>query len=405
MVVFAVADPLQEAASFEIASTAASSRPWHSVILRSSFACFLALPCGSVMPLAAHAQAASTDFGSVSAAASYAREQGDIPQALSLYQQAVHLNPAWPDGWWYLGTLQYGAGNYSPAVDAFSHYINLTPTAGPAMALRALSEFELGQYSQALDDLEHGIALGAINQPRNAGIIFYHEAILLTHFGRFEEALEKYAAMVKGGDVNDDITSGIGLAALRMPILPSQVDPSQQEIVSMVGHAAAAVMGGDLAGGKQAFAEIFARFPQSPNIHYSYGYLLTTIDPQQAIVELQKELDITPASAITHSMLAWTLGLEGEFASALPYAQKSAEEDPSLPMGQLVLGRDLIETGDTQAALPHLEAVLNKDPNNLEAHLTLAKAYSRMGRKEDAQRERMLCLKLSGRGTTADANL
>lgn len=351
------------------------------------------------------AQDSSADFDQVVPAASAARERQDIPRAIELYQRAVQLHSDWAEGWWYLGTLQYGENNYAPAIEALSHYIELTPNAGPAFALRGLCEFGLGRYSEALQDLQHGISLGAANNSRNAGIIFYHEAILLTKLGRFEEALAKYTVIVKHGNVNSDVTNGIGLAVLRIPIFPAEVNSPQEALISMAGQAAAKVMSGDTAGGARDFANIFERYPTTPNLHYSYGYLLSPTDPEQAILQLRKELDISSSSAIAHSMLAWVLSMQGEFASALPNAQKSVEEDPSLPMGQLALGKDLIETGDIQGGLPHIEAVLKGDPNNLEAHLALAKAYSKLGRKDDARRERLLCLKLSGQGTAANANL
>jgi hypothetical protein len=39
--------------------------------------------------------------------ASAARAQNDIPRAIELYSRAVQVNPKWPDGWWFLGSLQY----------------------------------------------------------------------------------------------------------------------------------------------------------------------------------------------------------------------------------------------------------------------------------------------------------
>ncbi|HYK37298.1 tetratricopeptide repeat protein [Alloacidobacterium sp.] len=351
------------------------------------------------------AQNSPGDFNQVASAASAAREQQDIPRAIELYQRAVRLHGDWAEGWWYLGTLRYGVNNYTSAVEALSHYIELTPNAGPAYALRGLCEFELGSYQESLHDLQHGISLGAANNPRNAGIISYHEAILLTKLDRFEEALAKYSVIVKHGNVNTDVTNGIGLAVLRMPMFPSDIHPSQQGLVLAAGQAAAKVMSGDMPGAARAFTDLFERYPNTPNLHYSYGYLLSSVDQEQAILQLRKELDISPSSAIVHSMLAWALGMQGEFAAALPNAQKAAEEEPSLPMAQLALGKDLIETGDIQGGLPHIEAVLKGDPNNLEAHLALAKAYSKLGQRDDARRERLLCLKLSGQGTAANENL
>jgi len=356
-------------------------------------------------PALAIAQDTPPTFDDVSAAASAARAQGDLPRAIDLYQQAVQLNPQWPDGWWYLGSLQYGTNAYAPAAGALTHYIDLTPHAGPALALRGLCEFEEGKYPESLQDLQQGISLGAANQPKNAGILLYHEALLLTKAGRFEEALGQYTLMVKHGSVNDDVITGIGLAGLRMPIFPQEIDPSQAEMLLLVGRPASQVMSGDLPGAHRSFLAVFDRFPTTPNLHYLYGYLLFTTDPDQSIAQFQEELTVSPTSAITHAMLAWAYGMRGEYVADLPNAQKAVQEDPSLPMGQLVLGRAMVETGDVTGGLPHLLAMLASDPQNLEAHLALAKAYSKLGRAEDARRERLECLALSGQGAAPNATM
>ena len=343
------------------------------------------------------------DFDAISAGAAAARSSGDLPRAIELYTRAVKLNPQWPDGWWFLGTLQYGADQYAQAREALTHFIDLTPNAGPATALRGLCEFEIGQYPDALQDLQRGIALGAANQPRNAQILLYHEALALTRLGRFEEAIGKYTIFVQQGQINPDLTTAIGLAGLRMPVLPKDADPAQAELISMVGQAGIAVMNRNPDAGRQAFQAVFDRFPKAPNVHYFYGYLLFAIDPDQSAAQFRLELAVVPSSASAHAMLAWISELQGNFAAALPDAEKAAAEDPSLLMDQLVLGRAMVETGNVSGGLPHLENVLQMDPENLEAHLTLAKAYSKLGRKDDARKERLLCLTLSDQGAVTSA--
>jgi tetratricopeptide (TPR) repeat protein len=363
-----------------------------------TFGILLSQPAGMV------AQERPGNFSELAARASSAREQGNLSEAINLYGQAVQLDPKWPDGWWYLGSLEYATNAYAPAIDSLSHYIGLMPSAGPAFALRGLSEFEEGEDLQALQDLQTGVELGAANQPKNSTIILYHQALLLTRLGRFEEALGTYAVLLKNGAQDEDITTGIGLAGLRMAILPKNIEPAQKSLILKVGAAAAHVMNGDSPGGNTAFEEIFDQFPQMPNLHYLYGYLLMPTLPQQAIIEFNRELAVSPSSAIAHSMLAWDMETQGDFSAALPNAEKAVAEDSSLLIGQLVLGRGLVETGNAAAGLPHLELVLKAEPKNLEAHLALAKAYSELGRKDDARQERLLCLSFSNHGA-ANANL
>lgn len=366
--------------------------------------CALLSVCITLFSAVATAQN-TTSFDSVAADAASAREQGDRPNAIRLYRQAEQLNPSWPDGWWYLGSLEYGADDYAPAAAALDHYIALTPRAGPAFALRGLCEFELGQLPRALQDLQTGVALGAAAQPQNAAIIVYHEALALARMGRFEEALGQYTQIVKHDGNDPDLLFAIGLSGLRMPISPTDIPPSQTALVSAVGRAAGEYMEGDTVGAGRDFRLLFAQFPATPNLHYLYGYLLFSTGPEEGIVQFKDELSVSPTSAVTHAMLAWAYGLQGDFAASLPSAQRAATEDPTLPMAQLVLGRALIETGDVAAGLPHLEAVLSSDPQNLEAHLALVKAYSKLGRREDARRERLQCLAISGQGAPANASM
>jgi tetratricopeptide (TPR) repeat protein len=345
--------------------------------------------------LATLAQSPPSDFDSVVAAAAAARSQGDTARAIDLYTKAEDARPSWPDGWWYLGTLEYGADRYEAARNALNHFIELTPNATAAIALRGLCEFEIGQYVESLQDLQHGIALGAANQPRNAQILLYHEALALTRVGRFDEALGKYLFFVKKASPNPELALAVGLAGLRMPLLPREVDPAKSELVAAVGTAAIAVMTGDMAGGQQDFQEVFSRYPGTLYVHYLYGYLLYGLHSDQAVPEFQQELALAPQSAITHAMLAWVLETQDDFEHALPNAKDAAAEDASLPLSQLVYGRALVETGSVDEGLSHIQDLLRTEPGNLEAHMTLAKAYSKLGRSEDARKERLLCMQLS----------
>jgi predicted Zn-dependent protease len=227
----------------------------------------------------------------------------------------------------------------------------------------------------------------------------------LTKMGSFEQAIGKYTEMVKHGDVNQDVITAIGLAGLRLPMLPKDVAPAKMEPISAAGQAAAAFMGGDLPGADRAFQNAFTQYPSVPNLHFFYGYLLFSADSDKAIDQFQKELSVSPDSAETHSMLAWAYGLRGDYTASLSDARQAVDENPNLTIAQLVLGRALVETGDMNAGVQHLLIVLAGDPQNLDAHLTLAKAYSKLGRKDEARHERLQCLAITGQGATTNATM
>jgi tetratricopeptide (TPR) repeat protein len=352
------------------------------------------LAVSSLMP----AKAQIDDFASLAASADAARQQGDVPRAIELYRRATEKNPNWPDGWWFLGILQYDQNQYQPASDALTRYLQLTPKAAPAFALRGLCEFNTGAYPQSLQDLELSESLGAANQAKNAQILYYHEALLLTHFNRFEEALAKFALLVQQGADNQDLAIAVGLAGLRRNQFPETVPSDQTALLSSIGRAAILLMQKNYDASRKAFQAIFTEHPTTPDIHYLYGYLLFPTNPDEAVNQFHRELAISPLNATAQAMCAWALELQGDYAASLDDARKAAEEDPSLPMGQLVYGKALIETGDVNAGLSHLQSVLKAQPGNLEAHLALTKAYSKLGRSEDARRERLTSLAISQQG-------
>lgn len=340
-----------------------------------------------------NAQSDSPDFQRVSAAAAAAQQQHDIPRAISLYRQAVELNPKWPDGWWFLGVLQYGNNDYAPARDALTRFIELTPDAGPAYAIRGLCEFETAEYGQSLSDIQHALAKGAANQARNTGILRYHEVLLLSHASRFEEALAASGEFSKG-EAAPQIVQAVGMAGLRIPLLPQDLPPDdpRRTLYLAAGNAALKYMSGDNAAAQQAFRDLFLRFPDAANAHYLYGYLLFGKAPEQAIAEFKAELALAPSNASAEAMLGWAYLIQQNFPEALQHGRKAATLSPGITAAQLVLGRALVETGDLKGGVEHLQQALSMDPGNLETHLALVRAYSKSGMREDAQRERQQCL-------------
>jgi len=352
-----------------------------------------------LLSVCAFAQANPPNVEELVNRAAAARQQNDIPAAIDLYQKIVKLDPQWPDAWWFLGSLRYGTGEYDGARDALSHYIELAPNAGPARAVRGLCEFEIGDYASSLKDIQDGLAMGAANQARNEEILRYHEALLLTRLERFDDALRTFTRFTHEAAPNPELLVAIGLAGLRTPLLPKELKSNQQEVYASVGKAAYDFMKGDQGGASAEFQALFQRPTVPPNAHYLYGYLLYASDPDQALSEFQQELRTNPSSGATEVMLAWILLQQDTASEALPHAQNAVGREPRSAGAQLVLGRALTATGDVKAGIEHLEKAMQIDPNNLEVHIALTKAYSETGRKDDARRERLLCLEMTKHDT------
>ncbi len=351
-----------------------------------------------VLVLSSATGAAAQDpagFDDLAARAAAARDAQDVPRAIDLYTQAEKLKPDWAEGWFYLGMLRYGGNQYPEAIEAFNHLLQLAPSAVPAMVLRGLCEFETGAYDDSLKDLETAVVRGAANDPRNEQIIRYHLAQLLARAGRFEDALAQYKFFAGHKIDNEDVLVGLGAAGLRVAALSKDLPAQNRDLYAGAGRAGMALLADDSEEAEARFRELFARYPKAPNLHFFYGFLLFPHEPDLAIDQFRSEVGVAPGNDAAQAMLAFSLMVAGRFAEAVPVAEMAVAAAPDLEMAQLALGRSLAETGDVKRGTELLNQVLKGDPDNLEAHQGLAAIYSRMGRREDAYRERMVCLGLS----------
>lgn len=337
---------------------------------------------------------APAQFNDLATQAATARDQGNLALAIQLYRQAEQVNPTWQEGWWYLGVLEYGSNEYGGAIDAFTHLLQLVPTAVPAMALRGLCEYETGAYDDSLRDLEQAVAHGAANEPRNEQIIRYHLALLLTHVGRFPEALLQYKALAGLHADAPDLMAAIGLAGMRTASFPKDIASADLGFYEAAGKAGFVFLAGDDEQADSLFRDLFARFSKHEGLHFYYGYLLYPHDPEMSGNQFREELAIK-ADSETYALLALTLIFEGHFAEAVQPAQSAYAAAPDLEIAQVALGRALAETGDMKRGAELLSQALQRDPNDLEAHLGLASIYSRSGNREEEARERKICRDLA----------
>jgi tetratricopeptide (TPR) repeat protein len=77
-----------------------------------------------------------------------------------------------------------------------------------------------------------------------------------------------------------------------------------------------------------------------------------------------------------------------DYTAALPAAEKAAQLAPKLFAAQNALGRALVGTGQLPRGIAALEEAARLAPDSAEMFFSLARAYQKAGRKEDAERAR-----------------
>jgi tetratricopeptide (TPR) repeat protein len=339
----------------------------------SALCCCMALliTCGEKRAACGQTAAASTQqsFQALAAAATAAREAGKPDQALEDYTRAVVVRPDWAEGWWYLGTMRYDRDHYSEAIPPLRKLVQLSPDLGSAWSFLGLSEFETKDYGNALEHLERAQSLGNGDDPELGRVSTYHLALLHIRNSEFDRATTILLPASGENQVPPQIKSALGLALLRIPLLPGEVDPSHDALIQAAGEAAAVAVQGKSSDALKALVD---EHPKIPWLHYAYGLALAnTGQTSEALAAQREEAVISPQSA-------------------LPRIQISSLE---------------LSLHESQEALRASQEAVSLAPDSSSAHQALAKALEVAGKHQQAEQEARTAASLAPEKPRVDAKI
>ena len=340
------------------------------------FCAVVALPLGSSV-VTAQTPSNSVSFETLKANALSAREAGRMDEAIRNYRAAVELRPAWDEGWWYLGTLLYDSDHFEEATPALRRLVELAPKAGPAWAFLGLCEFETGDYPNALVHLQSAGELGFSGNPDIEKVALYHFGLLLNLHGEFERATELLVSAFGPSHFTDQVKSALGLALLRAPILPAQIDPSKDALIHAAGETAVLLANHEMYAASRGFEQMLRDYPGTPYLHYQYGMaLLAASQLQQAELQLREETRITPQSPLPWIALGSLSEKRNEPGEALTAARQAVRVAPRSAAAYQALAQSLQGQNkqDEAAAAVRQAQELSKQP--VEADVTQASRYA-----------------------------
>jgi predicted Zn-dependent protease len=253
--------------------------------------------------------------------------------------------------------------------------------------MSGLCEYKLRDYGPALDSLTHVEQLGFNENAELARAARLHYALVLSKNGTFEKAITILTDLTRVDKKTPEIVVAAGIAGLRRPWLPAEVPESDRDLVYRLGDAMASAMELDYAAANRKFDELLQAYPSEPNVHFRYGALLHIQDADRGIEEIQKAVELAPDHVPALVSLSVILLQREDAKAALEYAERAVKESPGDFSTHMVLGRALLATEEPARAVVELEQAVKLAPGFAEAHFSLATAYNRLGRKEDATRE------------------
>jgi predicted Zn-dependent protease len=168
---------------------------------------------------------------------------------------------------------------------------------------------------------------------------------------------------------------------------------------------------GDFESATAKYRRILEQYPKQPGVHYQLGQIILAKIPtatEEAKREFEAELEVNPTSPATEYMLgdlAWRVMKADE---AIRHFSRATELDVSLAQPYLGLGIAFNAAGRFTDAIDTLKKYVRLNPGDPAGYYQLAIAYSRIGNKQEAERQRALQLdaeeKLkSGSASTRDA--
>jgi tetratricopeptide (TPR) repeat protein len=327
-------------------------------------------------------------FDDLAHRADAARMANRCDQAIALYKQGLAIQPSWMEGRWNLAACYFESNQFADARAAFRAVAEAQPLNGPAWGFVGLSEYHLKEYESALANLVRARDIGFGPNKDLANTVRYHVGILMTRFEQFEYALKTLAEFVNDGNDSPSVVEAMGLATLRVPLLPDELPAEQREPVLLAGRASYYLGSRLIEPAKRTYEELIQRFPDTPNVHFAYGIFFLNVDRDRAIEQFELELHRWPSSVAAHLQLAFEYTQRSEWAKVREHAQQAIAIAPDRAPAHLALGQALLELGDVEKSVSELETAVRLSPESPIVHFTLARAYQRAGRAADAERER-----------------
>ncbi|MGA3091895.1 MAG: tetratricopeptide repeat protein [Terriglobales bacterium] len=163
-------------------------------------------------------------------------------------------------------------------------------------------------------------------------------------------------------------------------------------------------MQGKWADAEKEYRSILEHNPNFPGIHFRLGrLLLSQPNPSPTVSddakrEFQRELEIDASNAGAEYVLGELARQNQLWDEAVAHFSRAVKLDPGFGEAFLGLGTSLISLKRYSDALPALEAAVKLEPTNPDAHYNLATAYTRVGRRQDGEKEFAIHKRLLGNG-------
>jgi len=333
-------------------------------------------------------------------------ESEDFTTAEEYLKRAVALQPGSAPAHYQLGRALAGLKRLKPAAEQFEAALRIDSRhAGAIMGLAAIDE-GTGDYVMAERRYRDVLALGPSPRAQRA------LASLLGRQGRSAEAEKLLTALLAADPADADSRFEMALArsiqgdcAAAIPDFRKVLEAQPERVTALfqLGNCLSRT------GRKEEADAVLTKFRdvsedlrRRKDVEKKVHFTLLEADSlaeagkmDAALAKAREALSVDPESGSAHAFLGSLLTEAGRNDEALVELKKAAEIDPKDILSLTEAGRLLALSGRLEEALGYFKRSAEADLNAAEPHRFLAILYNQMGRREDAEREKGIYLKLS----------
>ncbi len=321
-----------------------------------------------------------------------ARQAGHDDIARAEFQEILRLDPSSASAHANLGVIAFTHKDYSRAESEFEEALKLQPDLWNAKAFLGMTQMRLEHRREAAVLLAESLAhLQDANLQRNVGddlISLYFEA------GDLDRVVDVIRVLQQAKTASPDVLYAAyrtysGLAAKALSSL-AQVAPQSPQMHQILAQSLA---------NQDSFPKAIEEYrraiqldPKIPGLHYELGEMIlassnTESARGEAEQEFHEELALNPANASSEFMLGEIEWQRSKADAALKHDLRALELRENYVDAQIAAGKALTALHRAQEALVYLQAAAALDPQSESAHYRLARAYQKLGRTDESEKE------------------
>jgi tetratricopeptide (TPR) repeat protein len=321
-------------------------------------------------------------------------QQGRVADAVVAWQAIAKAHPGDAEAYAHLGLLEARDGHYKEAIPFYRKALGLNPQI-PGLRLNlGLAYFKAGSMRSAVATFE---PLLREAQPGSAEALRLNTLIGLAQYGmgEYASAVPFLKTVTAADPANLQFRFYLAQSCLWSKQYQCVLDVYREILTLNAVSAEADMLAGeaydemkDEAHALQEFEAAVKAGPDTPDVHFGYGYLLwRALRFDEAEKEFKAELANNPAHPLALTYLGDVEIRANRSDEAVPYLVHAIQIQPSIALAHLDLGAVYATQGRSDDAVRELREAERLSPKDPKIHWQLGRLYQTLGRTAEAKAE------------------